>query len=187
MSGIGGDHQRILASRQSKTCGIVDKPPVGFLVCHVVTADVGASRAAGHGLFGEDRMRIDFAALFLAAAALFFAVTSLSSGLAPERFAGRLGLAIANPGGVNEIRAQYAGFFLAGAIVCLGALLGWAPRSSAFLFVAATFGGLIAGRLGSLALNGGVGGFPPTILVLYGIDATGFVLSLVFLLGNSRT
>jgi hypothetical protein len=37
---------------------------------------------------------------------------------------------------------------------------------------------LIAGRLVSLALNGGVAGYSSTILALYAIDAIGFALAI---------
>ncbi len=45
----------------------------------------------------------------------------------------------------------------------------------------AVFGGLFAGRLVSLALNGGVAGYGPTILALYAFDAIGFALAIVSL------
>ena len=47
----------------------------------------------------------------------------------------------------------------------------------------AVYGGLLAGRLTSLALDAGVTGYGPTILALYVIDAIGLALavaSLVF-------
>ncbi len=113
--------------------------------------------------------------VFLAAAVLFFLFTAWSSGVAPDKFASQLGLGIANAGGANEIRAQYAGFFLAAALVCAGALLGILPKLTAFIVLAMIFGGLIAGRLLSLALNGGIDGFGPAILALYAIDGAGLI------------
>ena len=56
--------------------------------------------------------------------------------------------------------------------------MGVASRQAAFRVVAIVFGGLIAGRLMSLALNGGVAGYGQTILALYAIDATGFALAI---------
>jgi hypothetical protein len=41
-----------------------------------------------------------------------------------------------------------------------------------------SFGGLIAGRVGSLAINRGFAGYTSTILALYVIDASGLVLAL---------
>jgi hypothetical protein len=118
-----------------------------------------------------------FASAVLAACALFFLFTAVVSGLTPGRFAASLGLSIADPGGEVEIRAQYAGFFLAAALVCAAGLVGWAPPASA-LFVAATiFGGLIGGRLVGFLANGGANGLGPTIRALYVIDALGFGLT----------
>lgn len=88
------------------------------------------------------------------------------------------GLTIANAGGYNEIRSQYAGFFLAAAAVCAIALGGLVPRRAAFIVLAVIFGGLFAGRLASLGLNGGIGGYSPTILALYAIDAVGLALAM---------
>jgi hypothetical protein len=132
-------------------------------------------------------MRAILDSIFLAAAALFFLFTSLSSAVSPEKFAGSLGLAIANAGGVNEIRAQYAGFFLAAAIVCILALFGIVGRLTALTVPATIFGGLIAGRLASLGLNGGTEGFGPAILALYAIDGGGFVVAATLIFAELKT
>lgn len=123
-----------------------------------------------------------FATLVLAIAVLFCLLTAWQSGLAPRAFAERLGLAVANSGGENEVRAQYAGFFLAVGAVCAAALAGLMPRQAALIVLAVVFGGLIAGRLVSLALNGGVAGYGATIRALYAIDAVGFALALAALI-----
>jgi hypothetical protein len=122
-----------------------------------------------------------FGMAVLVAATLFCLLTAWVSAMAPGAFAERLGLAIANAGGMNEIRAQYAGFFTAAALVCAASLGGMLPRPAAFILLAAIFGGLIAGRLVSLALNGGVAGYSPTILSLYVIDSVGLALALTAL------
>lgn len=127
-------------------------------------------------------MTYPFGASILAIAGFFCLLTAWFSGTEPRVFAARLGLTVANPGGDNEVRAQYAGFFLAVAVVCAGALLGLVPRQAALIVLAVVFGGLIAGRLVSLVLNGGVAGYGPTIRALYAIDAVGFALSLAALL-----
>ena len=114
----------------------------------------------------------------LVLAALFCMLTAWSSGTAPARFAESLGLSIANAGGANEIRAQYAGFFFAAAIVCACALFGALPRPSAFVVLAAIFGGLIVGRVASFLLDGGTAGYTPMIVALYAIDSIGFALAL---------
>jgi Domain of unknown function (DUF4345) len=130
-------------------------------------------------------MAYPFGTIVLALAALFSLLTAVSSGIKPRAFAARLGLAVANPGGDNEVRAQYAGFFLAVALVCAAALAGLVPRQGALIVLAVVFGGLIGGRLVSLVLNGGVAGYGPTIRALYAIDAVGFALSLAALLSDS--
>ena len=108
---------------------------------------------------------------------LFFLLTTWSSATAPESFAAKLGLGIVNAGGINEVRAQYSGFFLAAALVCTASLFGLLSRQTSFVVLGAVFGGLLAGRLVSLALDGGVAGYGPTILALYAIDAIGLALA----------
>jgi hypothetical protein len=108
---------------------------------------------------------------------LFCLLTVWSSGTAPESFAVRLGLGIVNAGGINEVRAQYSGFFLAVAIVCTASLFGLLSRQTSFIVLSVVFGGLLAGRLVSLALNGGVVGYGPTILALCVIDSIGLALA----------
>ena len=108
---------------------------------------------------------------------LFFLLTTWSSATAPESFAAKLGLGVVNAGGINEVRAQYSGFFLAAALVCTASLFGLLSRQTSFAVLGALFGGLLAGRLVSLALDGGVAGYGPTILALYAIDAIGLALA----------
>ena len=122
-----------------------------------------------------------FGTIVLVVGGLFFFLTTWSSAAAPGQFAAKLGLAIADAGGINEIRAQYAGFFLAAALMCGAALAGWAPRQAAFLVMIVIFGGLIAGRVVSLALDGGMAGYGPTIRALYAVDAIGLALTLAAL------
>ena len=122
-----------------------------------------------------------FGTTALIVAGLFFLLTTWSSAAAPGEFAAKLGLTIADAGGLNEIRAQYTGFFLAAALACGAALAGWLPRQAAFLMMIVIFGGLIAGRLVSLALDGGIAGYGPTILALHAIDAIGLALAVAAL------
>lgn len=129
-------------------------------------------------------MARSFGAAVLVIAILFSVLTTIGAGLDPERFAEQLGLKITNAGGMNEIRAQYAGFFFAVAVVCAVALAGALSRQTAFLILAAVFGGLFVGRIVSLALNGGVAGYGPTIRALYGIDSVGFALALAATIFN---
>ena len=123
-----------------------------------------------------------FGSAVLATAGLFGLYTAWISGRRPEGFARRLGLAVANAGGINEIRAQYAGFFLAVALICGAALAGWAPRQAAFVVLAVMFGGLIGGRLVSLIINRGASGYTPAIRALYAIDSVGLALAVASLM-----
>jgi carbon starvation protein CstA len=122
-------------------------------------------------------MTSKFGSIILVVAILFFLLTTVSAGVRPERFAEQLGLKTVNAGGTNEIYAQYAGFFLAAAILCLIALLGQIPRAAAYIMLIAIFGGLLAGRAFSLMANGGITGFTPTIVSLYAIDAIGLLVA----------
>jgi hypothetical protein len=123
-------------------------------------------------------MRHSFGTFVLVAAVLFCLFTAWSSGFTPKEFAARLGLTIASADGYNEIRAQYSGFFLMTGAICVAAMSGAMSRRSAFIVLAVIFGGLITGRLASLAANRGFGGYTSTILALYAIDATGLILAL---------
>jgi hypothetical protein len=58
-------------------------------------------------------MRQFFGTFVLALASVFGILTAWLAATRPGNFAARLGLAISNAGGINEVRAQYAGFFLA--------------------------------------------------------------------------
>src|SRR5882757_8025697 len=122
-----------------------------------------------------------FGTIVLMINVLFCLLTAWRSGTAPEGFAAKLGLAIVNAGGINEVRAQYSGFFLAVALVCTASLFGLISRQASFVVMGAVFGGLFAGRLVSLALHGGVTGYGPTILALYAVDAIGLALAIVSL------
>jgi hypothetical protein len=118
-----------------------------------------------------------FGTAVLVVAMLFCLLTTWTAATAPQRFAESLGLTIANAGGVNEIHAQYAGFFFAAAVVCMAALSGLISRQAGFVALAMIFGGLIGGRLVSYILNGGTAGYGPRIVSLYAIDSVGFVLA----------
>jgi Domain of unknown function (DUF4345) len=146
--------------------------------------DIRAITSPGNGARENARisrrefpMRHGFGTCVLVVSALFCLLTTWTSATAPVGFAERLGLVIANASGSTEIRAQYAGFFLAVATVCAISLAGAVSRRSAYLVLAVVFGGLIFGRLVGLALNGGIAGYTPTILALYAIDSIGFVLA----------
>ena len=118
-----------------------------------------------------------FGTAVLVAAMIFCLLTTWTAATGPGKFAESLGLTIANAGGVNEIHAQYAGFFFAAALVCAAALAGMISRQAGFVALAMIFGGLIAGRVASYILNGGTAGYSPRIISLYAIDSVGFALA----------
>lgn len=128
-----------------------------------------------------------FGTVVLSIITLFFLSTSWSSFANPKQFGGRLGFILPGADGLNEIRAQYGGFFLAGAVCNIIAMAGLIPRNAAFIVNATIFGGLIAGRLLSLFLDGGIKKYGPLIRMLFVIDALGFTLAMIaFVLERSH-
>ena len=123
-------------------------------------------------------MRMIFGTVVLLTASLFFAWTSYISFRFPRQFGERLGFTIGGLDGLNEIRAQYGGFFLGAALVNALALMGVLSRQTSFAVNAVVFGGLITGRVVSLALDGGMNGYGGAIRVLFFVDAAGFALSI---------
>ena len=111
--------------------------------------------------------------------------TTVAAFTQPKPFATSLGLSIANAGGVNEIRSQYAGFFLMVGVVCVGALIGVVPRPAGYLVTLVVFGGLFIGRLVSVTLNQGFSGYPPVVKGLVLIDFVGAALSIAALAERS--
>jgi hypothetical protein len=127
-----------------------------------------------------------FGTIVLVIANLFFLLTTWRSGTAPAEFAEQLGLNVANAGGYNEIRAQYAGFFLAAALLCGASLAGAVSRQAAFIMLVVIFGGLLAGRVVSLTIDRGIAGYGGTIVALCAIDAIGFALGVAALVLDQR-
>lgn len=122
-----------------------------------------------------------FVTSFLVISALFSILTGYSGLAAPVRFGQPLGYVLAGVDGRNEVRAQYGGFFLAIAVAVILALAGKVPRQAALILNAVLFGGLIAGRVLSLVIDGGMHEYGRYIQILFLIDAIGFSLSLIAL------
>jgi len=120
--------------------------------------------------------------IYLALAALFFLGTGAVAMSQPQRFAAALDLATVRAGGLNEVRAQYGGFFVMLGAACTLAMLGIVDRRLGLGVAAITFGGIIAGRLLGLVIDGGVAGYGPTIRRLFLVDATGSALAVAALL-----
>jgi hypothetical protein len=121
-------------------------------------------------------MRLAFEKIALLVVSLFFLWTSWTSFRFPRQFAERLGFMIRGLDGLNETRAQYGGFFLAAALVNTSSLFGVLPRQASYVVNATIFGGLIIGRVVSLAIDGGINGYGGTIRALFVIDFVGFAL-----------
>lgn len=122
-----------------------------------------------------------FGTFVLGIGSLFFIGTGLNAFATPAKFAARLGLTLPGADGVNEIRAQYGGFFLIAGLFLAGTLLGPLPRQGGIALMVVIFGGLIAGRLVSLALDRSFAGYGPTIRALFVVDSCGFLASLAVL------
>jgi hypothetical protein len=117
----------------------------------------------------------------LAFAGLLSFAIALRALLAPHALATGLGLGIGTHDGCNEVRAQYGGFYLAVAVTCALGIAGMVPHTSALLLLAVTFGGILLGRIISAILDGGIGGYGPTIRALYIVDLVGFVAAVLAL------
>ena len=117
----------------------------------------------------------------LVVAAAFCLMTTWTAGRSPAAFAERLGLNVANAGGSNEVRAQYAGFFFAVAAACLAGLAGAVPRGAAYFVLAVVFGGLLAGRIVSLGVDRSTAGYTQAVRALCAIDALGCALATIAL------
>lgn len=126
-----------------------------------------------------------FGSVILGVAAVFFLVSACAAAVAPDRFAGLLGLQTAGASGRNEVRAQYAGIFLMITLACLAALAGYAPRQAAFIVLVVALGGCTVGRLASLVTDRGFGGYNAVIRALFAVDTLGFVAASAGLLTAS--
>jgi uncharacterized protein DUF4345 len=126
-----------------------------------------------------------FGSVILGVSALFFLVSAVAAAVAPERFAGLLGLQAAGASGRNEVRAQYAGIFLMITLACLAALAGYAPRQAAFIVLIVALGGCTAGRLVSLIADRGFAGYNGVIRALFAVDTLGLVAASVGLIASA--
>jgi hypothetical protein len=93
---------------------------------------------------------------------------------------GMLGVELARPAAVTEIRAFYGGLELGLALFFAVASTRDAWLAPALFAQAASLGGIVLGRLVGMALDGGV---EPLILLFAAVEATGAALALVALRG----
>lgn len=104
--------------------------------------------------------------------------------LAPAALSAALGYGVPGADALNEIRAQYGGFFLAIAIACGLGVFRVIPTQSALVVLIVTFGGILAGRLIDLAISGGFTSYGPTIRALFVVDAIGLAAAIWALLSR---
>jgi hypothetical protein len=123
-------------------------------------------------------MRLAFGRIVLLLTSIFFAWTSWTSFRFPRQFAEGLGFTIGGLDGLNEVRAQYGGFFLAAALINALSLLEVLPPQIGFVVNAVIFGGLIIGRVVSLVLDGGINGYGGAIRALFVIDSVGLAVTI---------
>lgn len=116
--------------------------------------------------------------IVLAIGAAFFLFTSVYALAKPAQFAKPLGLALPGADGLNEVRAQYGGFFLISGLAVAASLVGRIPREWGLVVLVVTFGGLICGRLLALIAERSFARYGATIRALFLIDSCGFLLSI---------
>jgi len=113
----------------------------------------------------------------------YIAFSALS---APETVLVESGLRIDGPNGRNEIRAQYGGFYGALTLALILSLLGrWSERFGLQLLLI-TVGGVLAGRVLSLVIEGPAifASYSPTVKLFYAADIVIVVLVLLALRGK---
>lgn len=103
-------------------------------------------------------------------------------------FLNAMDVEILGPGGMNEIRAQYGGFFAAVTIVCVLGIFGRIRPSAALILMAAIYGGVLFGRLVSLGLDGVevFSAYPPLLQRAHVIDLVGLIWSLAAIRQGDR-
>jgi hypothetical protein len=123
-----------------------------------------------------------FSTIYLALAALFFVGSGVLALARPQQFAATLDLTSLRAGGLNEVRAQYGGFFVALGLACGLAMLGILQRRFGLGAAALTFGGVIAGRLAGLLADRSLAGYGRGVRNLFLVDAAGCALAVAALL-----
>ena len=119
------------------------------------------------------------AAIFLIVSALFCLATTIVAMVDPTKFGQRLGLRPQGADGHNEFRAQYAGFFLAVAVVDVLSIAAVLSIRIGLIANAMVFGGLFFGRLVSLVVDRKLGPYGSLVFALFFIDGIGFGLSML--------
>ena len=113
-------------------------------------------------------------------AMLFVGCTGLG---APRELLAPLAIPLDGPGAHNEIRAAYGGMHAGLGLFLLVTALQPALRRVGLWLTLCVLGGLVAGRLVSLVVDGDPGRYP---LGLLAVESTGAVASLALLVPRSR-
>ncbi len=128
-------------------------------------------------------MRTTFPIFVLSVFGLLALTISLRGLLAPASLGASLGYELSGVDGLNEVRAQYGGFFFAVAAVCALGVLRTGLREAALVVLVVVFGGVFLGRMASLAIDGGFGGYGPVIQILFAVDLIGLLAAGSALIG----
>jgi hypothetical protein len=123
-----------------------------------------------------------FSTIYLAVTALFFAGSGVFALSRPLSFAAALDLSTLRAGGLNEVRAQYGGFFLVLGVTCALAMVGIVDRRFGLGAAAITLGGVAASRLFGLAIDRGVAGYGLGIRSLVLVDSAGCAMAVAALI-----
>jgi Domain of unknown function (DUF4345) len=123
-----------------------------------------------------------FSMIYLAVTAIFFAGSGVYALSKPLSFAAALDLSTLRAGGVNEVRAQYGGFFLVLGVTCALAMLGIVDRRFGLGAAAITLGGVAGGRWLGLIVDRGVVGYGAGIRSLFLVDSAGCALAVAALM-----
>ena len=115
-----------------------------------------------------------FARWALYLAATIFVVVGIEGLLAPDWLMGPVELSLAAPSAYAEIRAAYAGAFLAMAVLSIEGARKVHIRSTALMVNTVLFGVFAATRVLSWFLDGTPNGFS---FVMHGLESIGFLVS----------
>lgn len=118
------------------------------------------------------------ARIVLGAAALAFGGPGLGFLLAPERFTAAIDVALLSSTGASDVRAVFGGLEIGLALWLAAAALGAAPIAHALVVQCAVLGGMIVGRVTSLAVDGAPG---PIAGGLFLVEIALFAASIVAL------
>lgn len=113
--------------------------------------------------------------------ALFLGIFAIAD---PTGFLAAMQMSAEGPAALNEMRAQYGGFFLALGVFLLASAAGRIGTRAGLWAMVVMYGGIFTGRMLHLTVFGGAPDFPDyntTMQVIHLIDGGGFIASLIAL------